>query len=394
MRVCHVVYSFFPFDPRVRKEVEALTRAGHQVDVIAVMDYGEVALESVNGVVVHRIQMPIVRGGKWRYAYQYMRFLLSSSILLLRIHFRQRFQLVHVHSLPDFQVFCTLPIKLSGVPVVLDLHELFPEIMAARFRLRSSHWLIRVARVIERLSCLYSSKVIAVTEQRARILRERGVDRSKLVVVMNSPDVTTHSRLPLEAIRAELNVRGHLVLIQAGGINPERDLETLLRAAQILAQKRLVSLLLFGKGDSRYRQHLKEFASREAFNVDFRLSEWVPPKKAFAYVSASAIGLGTYERNPLTEIAAPHKVFEYVAARRPLVLANLSGLRTMWESAALFYEPGDEQDLAAKIDMIVGNDSLASELVEAASAILQRTDSRASREVLLNVYEELAAESG
>ena len=128
--------------------------------------------------------------------------------------------------------------------------------------------------------------------------------------------------------------------------------------------------------------------------MDFRLSEWVPPKKAFAYVSASAVGLGTYERNPLTEIAAPHKVFEYVAARRPLVLANLSGLRTMWESAALFYEPGDEQDLAAKIDMIVGNDSLASELVEAASAILQRTDSRASRDVLLNVYEELAAESG
>src|SRR5207244_9013565 len=136
----------------------------------------------------------------------------------------------------------------------------------------SNHWLIRAARVIERLSCLYSSKVIAVTDQRARILQERGVDRSKLVVVMNSPDVRTRSPFSLEAIRDELNVRGHLVLIQAGGINPERDLETLLRAAQILAQKRLVSLLLFGKGDARYRQYLKELASREAFNVDFRLS--------------------------------------------------------------------------------------------------------------------------
>ena len=36
-------------------------------------------------------------------------------------------------SLPDFLVFAALPLKLAGVPVLLDLHEAMPEFFASRF---------------------------------------------------------------------------------------------------------------------------------------------------------------------------------------------------------------------------------------------------------------------
>ena len=39
----------------------------------------------------------------------------------------ERFALVQVHSLPDFLVFAALPLRLAGVPLILDLHEAMPE---------------------------------------------------------------------------------------------------------------------------------------------------------------------------------------------------------------------------------------------------------------------------
>ena len=54
-------------------------------------------------------------------------------VAAVRLHRRERFALVQVHSLPDFLVFAALPLRLVGVPVLLDLHEAMPEFFRSRF---------------------------------------------------------------------------------------------------------------------------------------------------------------------------------------------------------------------------------------------------------------------
>ena len=76
MRACHIVYGYFPFDPRVRREVETLRGHGHEVDVIALQEPGDAREESILGFHVYRVPLPIVRGGFARYAYPYLTFLL------------------------------------------------------------------------------------------------------------------------------------------------------------------------------------------------------------------------------------------------------------------------------------------------------------------------------
>ena len=131
LRICTVVYSYYPFDPRVRKEVRALVEKGYSVDIICLRDHDEKRFEEVDGAKVYRLSMAAVRGGYLRYLYQYLMFFLMSFTLLLKQQIKKRYDVVHVHSLPDFQVFVTIIPKMFGSKIILDLHEGMPEIFAA-----------------------------------------------------------------------------------------------------------------------------------------------------------------------------------------------------------------------------------------------------------------------
>jgi len=386
MNICHVVYSHYPFDPRVRKEVGALASLGHDVDVIAVQDQGEQPEEALGRVHVYRLPIGIIRGEKLRYAYQYGLFFLCSVALLFRLFLVRRYAVIHVHSLPDFQIFCTFPERLLGAHVILDLHEAMPEIVQARFHLSPHHPLLTAARVAERLSALYANRIIVATDQRQRLLIRRGVESTKMAVVMNSPDDASIAGPPSDELRSQLGLDGRRVVVQAGGVNPERDLEVLIKATGQLSAQYPMSLLLYGKGDPGYIDRLQSVAA-EYSRLDFRFGGWVPQAVALQLVRLSEVGVVTYQRNPLTELAAPHKLLEYAAAGKPLVLADLDGLREVWETAALFYRPGDVADLASRIEQLLGDVGLKTRLSEKARLLAERFDWRHSRKALLETYD-------
>ena len=392
MRVCHVVYSYVPFDPRVQREVSSLRLRGHEVDIVCLRDLGQPSVEDLEHVRIHRVPLRAIRGGMFRYAYQYATFFLLASLLLLRLQLRRRFNVVHVHSLPDFQIFCALPSKAFGASLILDMHEAMPEILAARFELSMNHPLAKVACALEALSGLIADRVLTVNSTIARLLEARGIDGRKLLVVMNSTDRPPSVSASPDDLLDRIALAGRTVIVYAGGVDPERDLETVVRAAAILSKSRPVSLLIFGKGPESYREELRGVVRNAPPMLDARIGDWIPPAKAVELVSLTDVGLVPYRRNPLTEIAMPNKVFEYAAAGKPMVVANLSTLRGLWESSALFYEPGDELDLARKMERIVSERDLAMRLVRSATAVYERHTWAHYEAELIHLYESLIQE--
>ncbi|OLB14032.1 MAG: hypothetical protein AUH07_05375 [Gemmatimonadetes bacterium 13_2_20CM_70_9] len=75
-----------------------------------------------------------------------------------------------------------------------------------------------------------------------------------------------------------------------------------------------------------------------------------------------------------------------------MVVANLSTLRGLWESSALFYEPGDELDLARKMERIVSERDLAMRLVRSATAVYERHTWAHYEAELIHLYESLIQE--
>ncbi len=393
VRAVHVVYSTYPFDPRVRRVVEAQRDWGFDVDVVALQERGQARRESLGGVAVHRLPLGAVRGGRARYAYQYAIFLMAAALLVLRIRVHNRVDVVHVHSLPDFLVVSAATAKLAGSRVVLDLHEAMPEIVRARFRSSAHSLLATLARALEWMSCAFADAVLTPSDPIMDLLVRRGTPASKITVVMNSPRSFRTRPIDPEVLRTNLGLDGHSAIVYVGGLNEERDLGILIRAVAGLRTDPPLRVIMFGYGSTEYRTYLQNLAEQEGLS-DFFLGPRLAPDEVQSYLSLSDIGVVTYQRNPLTELAIPNKVFEYSAAGKPLILARLSTLESLFGDAALYYEPGNPGDLREKIRFLLEHPNDARRLAEQGSVVLAECHWDIMEKRLRDVYARLLSSGG
>src|SRR5271169_6075761 len=106
MRVCMLGYTVYETDSRVRQYARALVERGDEVDFIGLGQEREPAEDVVEAVRIFRLQRrQFDEKGKASYLFKLLRFLASSSMLLSSKHLRNRYDLIHVHSVPDFLVF-------------------------------------------------------------------------------------------------------------------------------------------------------------------------------------------------------------------------------------------------------------------------------------------------
>lgn len=129
-----LAYTFYENDGRVMRYAEALAQDGAQVDAIVVGRPGQRREEVVNGVRVLRVQTREKNEkGKLTYLWRILRFLFGSMAEVTRQHLKNRYDIIHVHSVPDFEVFAAWIPKLAGAKLILDIHDIVPEFYAAKF---------------------------------------------------------------------------------------------------------------------------------------------------------------------------------------------------------------------------------------------------------------------
>ena len=131
MRVCMVAYTFYEPDNRVRRYAETLVRRGDKVDAIVLRQPGQQTRTVVSGVNVYKIQgRKLNEKMKIQYLLKLLLFLFKSACKLTQLHRKKKYDVIHVHSVPDFEVFATLFAKLTGAKVILDIHDIVPELFA------------------------------------------------------------------------------------------------------------------------------------------------------------------------------------------------------------------------------------------------------------------------
>lgn len=392
-RVAVVAYTEYCWDPRVRREAEALVEDGHRVDVIALRPKSGRSANCLEGVQLHEVPLVTRRGGRLRYAYQYTLFFFLSSVLLLRLHFRGRFNLVHVHSLPDFQVLCALPLKMAGVPILLDLHEAMPEIVAARFHIPMESILPRTAALLENLSARFADHVVAANDGIRDAVMSRGIPAEHVTCVYNTSDAPAR-QVAAEELRKKLTLPEGRILVHAGGINPERDLETLLRAVAQLPAHETLSLAIAGDGEPQYLRSLEKLIESLGIANRVMFVGRLPMEEARALMSLSEVGVITLEASPLTNLAWPTRIAEFADLSKPLVVPRLRFLRSTLQDGAHYYVPGDPASLAQEIEALLREPEKAGRAAAKARQVCGRFEWSMMRTVLLGIYHSLEAAHG
>jgi glycosyltransferase involved in cell wall biosynthesis len=352
--VAMLTHSYYEEDPRVRREAESLVARGRPVDVFALRRPGDGPDGIVEGVRVRRLDVQRHQGASLPvYLREYLDFFVRAGLALIRAQPRRGYALVQVHTLPDFLALAALPLRATGVPVLLDLHEAMPEFFRSRFPQAANpvvHWLLLVQ---ERLSIGAASHAVTVNDALARRLVERGVPPDKVSVVPNSPSLDRFdpARHPRRAFAADGTVR----LVYAGALTPTYELDVALEAVARLRELRpdlRVALEIYGRGDSEAA--LREQSNRLGLDAGVTFHGRIPIEDVPRAIAAADIGLAPTRRDRFTDVSLSTKIFEYGAMEKPAIASRLPLVeRTFQPGTVATYEPGDAGALADEILRLV-----------------------------------------
>ncbi len=121
--MCAVTCDCYPDDPLMRRTAEAAASAGFDYHVICSMKEGQSEHDVFNGVHVHRIcikkadRKPLGRITARPCGTTLLLWSLFAALAfkkVARLHLQRRFDVVHVHNLPDFLAFAALVPKSGG----------------------------------------------------------------------------------------------------------------------------------------------------------------------------------------------------------------------------------------------------------------------------------------
>ena len=369
-RICMVVHSHYPADPRVRRETEALVDAGWEVDIVCVPDGDEPRHELLSGVRIWR--MPVQRnrfGSQMSYLAEYGRFFITAALHVTREHLRRPFQVVQIHNMPDFLVFTALVPKLLGARVVLDVHDLVPEFYALRFGLPLDHRLVRVTRWVQRLSAGFANHVLTAGEPFRRELGGNGVNLNKVTSIMNSPDPGLFSA---KGDRPVTSAGERMVLSYHGTLTESNDLTVVLRAMALLRDDLPgLEFNIFGRG--RAVPTLQALSRELGLEDRVRFHGYKPLDEIPALIAQADLGLVPQRRSDFTSLNYPTKAFEYIALGVPVLMTWTPALQELFGHLdGVFFECDQPERLAALIRTLYWDRARGRELAQQEQAVCAR----------------------
>jgi glycosyltransferase involved in cell wall biosynthesis len=280
----------------------------------------------------------------------FLSFMLSSFFAGLGV---RQVDLVWGTSPPIFQaVTAWLLARLKGAPFLFEVRDLWPAfaigvgVLRNPVLIRASLWLERfLYRRAERVMVNSPGYIDHVTRRGARWVElvPNGADPG-----MFDPEADGHT------FRQHYHLDGKFVVLYAGAHGMSNDLNTVLDAAERLNGNPAVHFVLVGDG--------KEKAALQTRAEQMQLQNvlFLPPvpKDSMAEVLAAADAcLAILMPLDLYKTTYPNKVFDYMAAGRPVVLAIDGVIRRVVETAGagVFTPPGDAQVMAKTIVQLVGD---------------------------------------
>lgn len=368
-----LLYSYYPSDPRPRREAEALASAGMEVDLICLRQKpDDPACETINGVNVSRLPLRRRRDGKLTYLWQYGYFVALCATTLLYRSLRKRYDLVHVHNMPDVLVFSALVPKLRGAKLILDLHDPMPELMRTIFDLPEDSFVVRLLKRLEKLSIRFADQVITVNQACKRIFASRSCPPEKVLVVMNAPDEKIFPFCNEQFSHTPGNGKPFVVMYH-GSIVERHGLDLAVQALRIVREKFAnAELRVYGQRTA-FLDGVMDSIQGQSLRDAVRYFGAQSLEQIVKAIEECDVGIIPNRRSVFTEINTPTRIFEYLACGRPVIAPRVPGITDYFGKQDLvFFKLGDAEDLARKIEGVYLHPSQALETMKRGQEVYLR----------------------
>lgn len=364
-RACMLAYSFYESDNRVRRYAETLARDGYQVDAVVLRQDGQSRFDVVNGVRVCRIQRRVRdEKSKLSYLIKLLGFFLNSSGFVTKEHLLRRYDLIHVHSIPDFEVFATLVAKLTGARVILDIHDIVPEFYASKFNVSRDSVVFKALAWIEKASIAFSDHVIISNHIWENTILSRSARKEKCTTKLNYPDPSIFYRRP------RTNRGDKFIVMYPGTINWHQGLDIAVKAfAQIRDEVPNAEFHIYGSGPTR--SEIARLIADLGLEDRVFLRGTLPSVKMAEVMAHADLGVVPKRNDSFGGDAFSTKILEFMALGVPVVVSATRIDQYYFNSDTVrFFEPENVQDLALSMKEMARNRELRNRLASNAAAFV------------------------
>ncbi|RYF11430.1 MAG: glycosyltransferase WbuB [Oxalobacteraceae bacterium] len=352
-----IVSQWFQPEPHFKglAFAKALQNRGHEVEVLTGFPnypggklydgyrLRAIQTEVMDGISVKRGYLfPSHDHSALRRIANYMSFAMSTTLIAFAL---KKPDVVYVYTPPMTAALAPVALRLfRRVPYLCDIQDLWPDTLAATGMINNRRLLGWIGRwtdfVLRR-----ADRVVVLSDGFAERLRARGIAPARLAVVPNwaPPEIVEIARsLPMPASCGA----GAFTILFAGNMGKAQGLETVIRAASLLQERRAdIHFALIGGGVEVDR--LKSAAAAAGLrNLDFHAPRH-PSMMGEMFANADAL-LVHLRDDPLFEITIPSKTQAYLAIGRPILLGVRGDAARMVEQAGagVSFAPEDALALA------------------------------------------------
>ncbi|MCB0487409.1 MAG: glycosyltransferase family 4 protein [Cyclobacteriaceae bacterium] len=370
-KVVMLLNAPYPADIRVKKETDALVKAGFEIYLICLRKKHQPDAENVDGIKITRID-----AGKNNYVLAFWDVIMSITFVhprfkraLANLISKEEIQLVHVHDLPLAGTALTLRDKFK-IKVIVDLHENYPEALRTWFKWKKN-LIVRLKNKLflnpnrwskyETKACVEADHVIAVVdEMKSRLIASSGVRSDKITVITNTEDKHfIEQKLDKSVYR---NIPNGFIITYSGGIGPHRGVDTAIRGMAHLMDKPIY-LAIVGFGSPSVMNSLKNLtAELRLQNVYFE--GYQPFEKFYSYMHLADVNVIPHQSNGHTDNTVPHKLFQGMMAGKPLLVSTCAPLQRLVKEyqSGLIFQADDPTDFAAKVETLYNDKQLREKL--------------------------------
>lgn len=369
VRICYINHGRFPTEKahgfQIAQVCDALVELGHEVTLLNPIFQNSVTVSAQeNYGLRHPVRMqplrhfdafrsPVIPG--------FLGFIVSmmSYSNAVQAYLRSsRFDALYLRSPLLLQAALR-----SGMPVIIELHAL-PRFMRARF--------VR--------HCNRCVKIVCLTTPMRDELVSWGVNLEKVTVEADGVDLRRFGNLPDSAeaksqwaIPADRSVIGYVGSLVTREIL-EKGVRELIHAAAILKKRdRPIFLWVVGGPDRLVKDYRNIALSLGLTEHDFQFAGFKSAHFVPAAIAACDVCVYPAPKTGhpyFLRDTSPLKLFEYLAAARPVVCADLPPVRDVVdEKSVRFFRSGDASDLAEAIDDVMRHPEEAARRVEAGRRI-------------------------
>lgn len=335
-----------------------LVRLGHNVTIVASsfhhglrkelkLDHGETQkIEVVDGIQYLWVRTPRYRQNGWARLQNMVAF--AHRVLQLKRNPHLQRPDVIVGSSPHlFGALAGSRLASSyNIPFVLEVRDLWPQSLIDIKGVSSRHPLVLLFSAIEKHLYRTASAIITLLPGAGPFIGKRGASSDNIYWIPNGVnlDLTPPARRPENG--------GEFTVIYAGTHGEANGLDQIIDAASILESKGAsCKILLVGDGPIKPRLQRR---AREKNIKNITFIEPVPKQNLYQLLERADAFLMVLQDSPVFRWGiSPNKLFDYMAAARPIIFSVNTPLNPVLDAAAgVTVNPNSPHDLASAIEQL------------------------------------------